>query len=204
MRILIADDEIVSRRVLERILRGWGHEVTAVSDGLHALKVLGNADAPQLGVLDWMMPEMEGPEVCRRVREIGPSVTPYLILLTSKGASGDIVAGLESGADDYVTKPFDLEELRSRIRVGERVLALQHGLADRVRELEEALVRVRQLQGLLPMCAWCKKVRKDDNYWQSVDTYISKNTDARVTHGICPACMARELDSEEARQLMSH
>jgi phosphoserine phosphatase RsbU/P len=196
MKILIADDEAVSRMILERTLRGWGHEVVAVSDGLQAWKILDDSAAPRLALLDWMMPELEGPEICRRVRQVIRPVSPYLILLTSKTATEDVVAGLESGADDYLAKPFDRAELRSRIKVGERVVALQEKLDDRVRELEESLTRVKQLQGLLPICAWCKSIRKDGDYWQSVETYIADHADVRFTHGICPVCLEREAGVE--------
>jgi DNA-binding response OmpR family regulator len=192
MRILVADDDTVSRKVLERTLAGWGHEVVSAADGEAAWEVLRRDDAPRLAVLDWMMPGLEGPQVCRLVRSLNRPVPTYAILLTSKGERADVVAGLDSGADDYVTKPFDRAELESRIRVGERVVSLQQGLADRVKELEESLARVRRLHGLLPVCAWCKRIRNDGDYWQSVEEYVTELTDLRVTHGICPPCLARE------------
>lgn len=196
MRILIADDDPVSRLILDRTLRMWGHEVTAVSNGQLAWERLNANDAPNLAILDWMMPEMEGPEVCHRVRALNRPVPTYLILLTSKDDANDVVTGLESGADDYVTKPFNRAELQSRIKVGERVTALQQGLVDRVRELEESLNRVKQLQGLLPICAWCKNIRNDGNYWQSVEGYIAEHADVRFTHGICPTCLARVVKEQ--------
>jgi sigma-B regulation protein RsbU (phosphoserine phosphatase) len=196
MKILIADDDLISRKTLEKTLCGWGHEVVTTADGLSAWKLLCEEEAPRLAILDWMMPGLEGPEVCRQVRELERPVPTYLILLTSKDATGDVVSGLESGADDYVTKPFDRAELQSRINVGERVIALQQGLADRIRELEESLLRVKQLQGLLPICAWCKSVRNDGNYWQSVEVYIAEHAEVRFTHGICPTCLASELEKD--------
>src|SRR5207253_11133708 len=135
MSILIADDDAISRTVLERTLRGWGHDVTTTKDGTEAWAALQREDAPKLAVLDWMMPGLEGPEVCRRLRALARPVPTYVILLTAKGQTDDIVTGLDSGADDYVTKPFDRQELRSRIRVGERVVGLQQGLAGRVQAL---------------------------------------------------------------------
>ncbi|VTT97882.1 response regulator receiver protein : Response regulator receiver protein OS=uncultured bacterium GN=ACD_79C00896G0007 PE=4 SV=1: Response_reg [Gemmataceae bacterium] len=195
MRILIADDEVVSRTILERTVKGWGHEVVSAADGTAAWAVLEGGDAPKLAVLDWVMPGLEGPEVCRRARALGRPVPTYTILLTSKNESRDVVAGFESGADDYVVKPFDRAELRSRIRVGERVVALQQGLAERVRELEETLARVRVLQGLIPVCAWCRRVRNDQNYWQSVEEYMAAITACKISHGICPACLDRECES---------
>lgn len=188
MRILIADDDNVSRMVLSTTLRNWGHDVTAVADGLAAWDHLRTDDPPPVAVLDWMMPGLEGPEVCRRVRELGRPVPTYLLLLTGRLGTGDIVAGLDSGADDYVTKPFAPDELRSRLRVGERVVALQQGLVDRVREVEAALRQVKQLKGLLPICSYCKKIRDDSDYWQKVETYVAAHTDAKFSHGVCPGC----------------
>jgi CheY-like chemotaxis protein len=195
-KVLIADDDAVSCKVLEGTLKQWGHEVVAVRDGQAAWDLLKQEDPPRLALLDWMMPGLEGPEVCRRVRALARPVPTYIILLTAKGKSDDVVAGLESGADDYVTKPFDRQELRSRIRVGERVVALQQGLADRVRELETALGQVKQLKGLLPICGYCKKVRDDQNYWQRVETYIAAHSDARFSHGICPDCWTAVVEPE--------
>ena len=198
MRILIADDDAISRTVLERTLRGWGHDVTATRDGTEAWDALQQDDALKLAVLDWMMPGLEGPEVCRRLRALARPVPTYVILLTAKGQTDDIVTGLDSGADDYVTKPFDRQELRSRIRVGERVVGLQQGLADRVQELETALGQVKQLKGLLPICSYCKAVRDDKNYWQRVETYIAAHSEARFSHGICPDCWKDVVEPEMA------
>ena len=195
-RILIAEDDAVSRTVLERTLRSWGHPVVTTSNGSDAWDVLVSEDAPRLAILDWMMPGLEGPEVCRRVRALARPIPTYLILLTARGLTDDIVLGLDSGADDYVTKPFDRQELRSRIRVGERVLTLQQGLADRVCELEEALSHVKELKGLLPICSYCKAVRDDRNYWHRVETYIAAHSGARFSHGICPGCWKDVVEPE--------
>jgi len=195
-RILIAEDDAVSRTVLERCLTGWGHELTICHDGTEAWEYLQREDCPTLAILDWIMPGIEGPELCRRARALAKPVPTYMILLTGKGSSENIVAGLESGADDYVTKPFDRAELRSRIRVGERVIELERGLANRVQELETALSHVKQLTGLLPICAYCKNVRDDKNYWQRVETYIVAHSNARFTHGVCPDCWKAAVEQE--------
>ena len=196
MRILIAEDDAVSRRRLEATLRKWGYEVLAVEDGLAAWEVLQGEMPPPLAILDWMMPGMDGIEVCRKVRERSPSRPLYIIVLTARGSREDVVAGLQAGGDDYVTKPFDREELHARVKVGLRVLQLQMNLAARVRELEEALARVRQLQGLLPICSYCKKIRDDQNYWQQVEGYISEHSDAVFSHGICPDCFEKFVKPE--------
>jgi phosphoserine phosphatase RsbU/P len=198
MKILVAEDQTVSRRILTANLRSWGYEVVAVEDGLRAWKALQFQDAPQLAILDWLMPGMDGIEICRKIRECQQPRPQYLILLTSRGEQADKIAGLNSGADDYITKPFDREELRARVRVGARVLELQGALAQRILELEEALANVKALQGLLPICSYCKKIRNDRNYWQQVEGYISEHSEAQFSHGICPDCYTQivvpELD----------
>lgn len=188
MRVLIADDDPVSRTLLTSLLRTDGYEVMAVADGAAAWDVLQQPSAPALAVLDWMMPEVDGPELCRRVRGLGGITPPYLVLLTSRDGSADLVTGLASGADDYVTKPFDRAELRARLQVGCRVLALQQKLTQRVCELESALAHFKQLQGLLPMCCYCKKIRDDKDYWQLLETFVIRHSSARFSHGICPEC----------------
>jgi len=198
LTILAADDDTVSRLVLERTLKGWGYTVVTARDGTEAWEHLRSDSPPAIAVLDWMMPGFEGPELCRRARALARPVPTYLILLTAKGNVADVAAGLDSGADDYVTKPFDRTELRSRLRVGERVLSLQQGLSDRVVELETALSQVKQLKGLLPICGYCKKIRDDRNYWQKVETYVSAHSDARFTHGICPTCWVDVVEPELA------
>jgi len=188
MKILIAEDDHVSRLVLQRSLESWGHEVFVTCEGQAAWDVLQGDDAPKLAILDWMMPGLDGVEICRRVRTLDRTEPTYLILLTAKGQAEDIASGLDSGANDYVRKPFNRLELRSRVRVGERMVALQHDLAERVRQLEQALANVTQLQGLLPICSYCKKIRDDQNYWQRVETYIESHVDVQFSHGICPDC----------------
>lgn len=196
MKILVAEDQTVSRRILTQNLRNWGYEVAAVEDGTRAWAALQEEDAPQLAILDWLMPGMNGTEVCRQVRERPRALPIYLILLTSRKGQEDKIHGLRSGADDYVTKPFDREELRARVQVGIRVLELQGALADRVRELEAALSSVKTLQGLLPICSYCKKIRDDRNYWQQVEGYISDHSEVQFSHGICPDCYTRVIQPE--------
>lgn len=191
MKVLIAEDDPVSCYVLETTLNKWGYEVTVTRDGQEALNALLADDAPQLAILDWMMPNLDGLEVCRKLREHAEKQSTYVILLTAKTEKKDVVAGLEVGADDYITKPFDRSELRARVRVGARMVELQEALAARVGELQEALASVKQLQGILPICSHCKKIRDDQNYWQQVESYVSSHTDAHFSHSICPDCYER-------------
>jgi DNA-binding response OmpR family regulator len=188
MRVLIAEDNSTSRIALEMHLNQWGYEVVSAGDGAAAWGALQDPAAPRLAILDWMMPHMDGLEVCRRVRARPTSDPPYLILLTARGACDDIVAGLESGADEYLTKPVDPAELRARLLAGCRVLELRANLAARVAELEAALARVKQLHGLLPICSYCKRIRTDANYWQQVEAYLAQHADVSFSHGICPSC----------------
>src|SRR5271156_6564743 len=139
MRILIADDSIVSRHLLDATLRKWGYEVVVACDGNEAWNALESADAPKLAILDWVMPGLTGPEVCRRVREHAKEkdTYTYILLLTSKSLKEDLIEGMESGADDYITKPFDQHELKVRLRSGTRIIDLQRELVTAKEELRE-------------------------------------------------------------------
>jgi DNA-binding response OmpR family regulator len=198
MKILIADDEPVSRRLLQLTLTKWGYEVILASDGNEAWQILQDQEAPPLAILDWIMPGLDGVEVCRRVRQTSTRLPVYLILLTSKTDREDVVAGLQAGANDYLTKPFDGPELQARIQVGARVVQLQTELARRVKELEEALAQVKQLEGYLPICSYCKKIRDDKDYWQQIEGYIEARSEALFTHSVCPDCYQKYIEPELA------
>lgn len=135
MRVLIAEDDPTSGRILQAVLEQWGYEVESTQDGGKAFARLVAPDAPRLAIMDWIMPGMDGIEICREVRRRRVEDPPYIVLLTSRGQTEDIVAGLEAGADDYITKPYDRNELRARIKVGERVVTLQDRLSRRLQEL---------------------------------------------------------------------
>jgi phosphoserine phosphatase RsbU/P len=193
MRALVADDDRITAVILSGALRQQGFEVAMVHDGTAAWERITGDTAPSLAIIDWMMPGVDGPELCRRVRREASRAHMYLILLTSRAGRGDVVAGLDAGADDYLTKPFDADELRARVRVGRRVLALQQRLAEQVAELQTMMANVKQLHGLLPICSYCKRIRSDSNYWEQVESYISNHTDAQFSHGICPCCYEKVL-----------
>ena len=126
-----------------------------------------------------------------KVRELEARGPTYIIILTARGAKEDIVAGLGAGADDYVTKPFDIDELRARIEVGRRVVGLQAALADRVEELQAALDHVKTLQGILPICMHCHKIRNDHDSWERIEKYIAQHTEAQFSHSLCPECLKK-------------
>ena len=190
----------MSRRLLEITLTGWGHEIDLAVDGIDALEALQAQDAASLAVVDWMMPGLDGVEVCRRVRAASESQLPYIILLTSRGRSEDIAEGLGAGADDYITKPFNLQELQARIMVGLRIVRLHKEGQLRMTELQEAFSRIKKLQGLLPICASCKSIRDDQGYWKQIEVYIQEHSGADFSHGICPTC-ARRLYPDDIAQM---
>jgi two-component system, cell cycle response regulator len=138
MRALIADDDPVTRAILIKALKPWDLELTVAADGTEAWEALSSGQPPEIAIVDWMMPGMDGIELCRRVREYPALAGIYVILLTGRGSRTDLVAGLDAGADDYMVKPIDTEELRARVQVGIRVANLQGRLADRVTELQGA------------------------------------------------------------------
>ena len=204
MRALIADDDRIATEILSNALQRMNIVVDVAHDGGTAWDRLIAGDAPSLAVIDWMMPTVDGLELCRRIRQDPALSHMYVVLLTGRDDRKDVVAGLDAGADDYIVKPFDPDELRARVQVGIRVLTLQERLADRVAELQDALTSVKRLQGLLPICSYCKRIRGDDQYWQQVDSYIVEHSDAQFTHGICPPCSQKlmaEIEEERNRRM---
>ncbi len=191
LQVLVADDEAVGRTIVGAMLRKAGYPVVFANDGEQAWQKLDSEHPPALALLDWEMPGMQGPEVVQRIRARQVQTPTYVILLTSRDSSADIVQGLRAGADDYVTKPANEDELIARVSVGARVVQLQTALADRVRSLEEALANVKALQTLLPMCAYCKSVRNDQNYWERVETYFAQHSNVAFSHSYCPNCYER-------------
>lgn len=196
LQVLVADDEAVSRTVVGAMLKKAGYPVIFANDGHQAWRELACDDPPALALLDWEMPGLQGPEIVQRLRAREATSPTYVILLTSRDTSADIVQGLRAGADDYVTKPANGDELIARVSVGARVVQLQTALAERVRSLEEALANVKALQTLLPMCAYCKSIRNDQNYWEKVETYFTQHSNVSFTHSYCPSCYERYVRPE--------
>jgi DNA-binding response OmpR family regulator len=190
MKILIAEDEKISRRILEMTLTNASYDVVTVEDGVKALESI-QKEVPDMLITDWMMPELDGLELCRRVRGLDLSSYVYIIVLTALTQKEKIIEGLDAGADDYITKPFERTELLARVRAGERVIQLERSLRQKNTELSEALAQVKQLKGLLPICMFCKKIRNDENYWQKVEEYLAEHTGADFSHSICPECLEK-------------
>jgi sigma-B regulation protein RsbU (phosphoserine phosphatase) len=173
MRILLAEDDGTSRQVLAGQVRKLGHEPLEAEDGALAWD-LYQSEKPDIVITDWLMPKVDGLELCRRIREDHRVEYPYLIILTSMDRKVGFLEGMNAGADDFVTKPADIVELNVRLRVAERILKLQ--------------TQVKTLESLLPICPECKKIRTRDDQWEQVESYISKRSDAQFSHGICPQC----------------
>ena len=143
MHVLIADDDSVSRRLLQSYLQKWGYEVTAAKDGAEAWGLFNGGSFPMI-ITDWMMPELDGPGLLRRIRSVQRPGYVYAMLVTAKSEKEDLVEGMEAGADDFLTKPFDRDELRVRLRAGERIIRLEH----HVREARAALIQTEKLASL--------------------------------------------------------
>lgn len=186
--MLVADDDAVQRHLIAAALKKWGYAPELYATGSEAWDAIRKEDPPKLVILDWMMPGLDGLEVCRRLRSIRPAPVAYVILLTAMEREKNFVEGLDAGADDYIQKPFTPIELEARLRAASRILRLQSDLEQQVVDLEEALAKVHELEQLLPICSYCKNVRSDDNYWTQVERYFSERTRVKFSHGICPAC----------------
>ena len=188
LRVLIAEDDATLRHGLQVQVARWGYEPIVCHDGDAARLVLAGEDPPPLAVLDWSMPGTDGITLCREIRATPALSTMYVMLLTAHDTREQIVAGLSGGADEYIVKPFDWTVLQARMKTGARIAALQRKLAHRVHQLQHALDMVKQLSGLLPICSYCKKIRRDGNYWQQLEAYVSEHTEAEFSHGVCPDC----------------
>jgi DNA-binding response OmpR family regulator len=178
MKLLIADDDIFFRKLLKQTLAS-DYDIILAEDGNEAWTTLQQEDAPQLAILDWVMPGMSGPQVCRKVRQCSRLDSMYLIILTAKNSVADVVSGLRAGADDYVTKPFSPEELRARVKIGERILNLKDSLAECSAEANEASARETLLQQLLLRLPCRSGSDVDQRNWPGVEAFIRQGSEAQ-------------------------
>ena len=197
MKILIADDDAPSSFILNSLLASWGYTVRSAADGNEAWEILNEPEHPQLLLLDWVMPGIEGPEIVRRLRQRAPEKSYYSIIITSRNDTDSAAKALNAGADDFIGKPFDNNELRARVAVGYRTNCLQTALSEHIQDLSQALNRVRQLEGIIPICMYCKKIRDDHDGWNQMEQYITEHSEARFSHGICPKCAEEQKESFE-------
>lgn len=194
MNVLIAEDDAPSRLILQSLLSKWGYNVTVAADGHEAWRILCAPEHPHLLILDWMMPGLEGPEIVQRLREREPESTYYAIIITCRSNKDSAPQALNSGADDFVGKPYDNDELRARVAVGFRMNRLQQALSGHIQQLRQSLDRVKQLEGIIPICMYCKKIRDDQKTWNQLEQYITDHSEAKFSHGICPHCAEEQME----------
>jgi len=180
MKILVAEDDLVSRNLLKKTLKQFGHEVTAYNNGAEAWEDY-NSNPYRVIVSDWLMPELDGLDFCRRVRERLSTEYTYFILLTANVQQGNdtFIEAMNAGIDDFMTKPLDRDLIWMRLKVAERILRYT--------------TEISNLESMLPICSYCKKVRDDNNYWQQVETYLSNRTGTTFSHSICPSCYEQKV-----------
>ena len=178
--VLVVDDEEQNRDLLRDPLEAQGHEVAEAQSGAEALQKISERQ-PDVVLLDVMMPKLDGFEVCRRLKRDLKTAPIQILMVTALSERKERLMGIEAGANDFLTKPIDVREVT--LRVANAVYTKQ--LFTR---LENALVEVHQLHGLLPICCYCKRIRDDQNYWHRLETYISGHSGVRFTHRICPDC----------------
>jgi DNA-binding response OmpR family regulator len=190
MKILIAEDDGVSRLILLTKLKNLGHTVIAREDGESAWNSF-LVERPQLIITDWMMPKLDGLDLCRMIRSHVREKYAYIMFLTALTGKKNYHEGMEAGADDFLNKPVDMDELTARLRVAERILAMHS--------------EMKQLEGLLPICSYCKQIRDDKNTWQPIEGYLSNRTEATFSHGCCPSCLEKyvkpELEAHRIKKL---
>lgn len=184
MNILVAEDDSLSRILLYATLKKFGHAVVATENGREAWATFQREHFPIL-ISDWMMPELDGLELCRLIRDEQREKYTYIIVLTSLDGRDNYLAAMDAGADDFITKPFDVAQLKARLGVAARVLGLRE--------------RVTQLEGLLPICAYCKKIRDQRKSWMPIEQYIAARSDASFSHGICAECLETKVKPEMER-----
>jgi sigma-B regulation protein RsbU (phosphoserine phosphatase) len=190
MRILIAEDDALTQELLASILKKLGHLTTVAGNGREAWEIFQQREEIQVLISDWLMPQMDGLELCRLVRALRRPHYTYIILLTALKGKQNHLQGLDAGADDFMSKPLEPDYLEARLCVAERILELRYEVA--------------QLQSLLPICSYCKKIRDEEDAWMPVESYIAGQTGADLTHGICPDCYNTVVKTELAQLKKQH
>ena len=174
MKILVAEDDLVSRRLLTTSLEQYGYSVLAFENGVDAWEAF-NEEPQRIIISDWLMPRMDGLDLCRRVRSRPDTEYTYFILLTANAQGKDeYMEAMQAGIDDFLAKPMDRDAVWMRLRVAERILRYTKDISN--------------LESMLPICSYCKKVRDDNNYWQQVESYITEQTGTSFSHSVCPTC----------------
>ena len=215
IKVLVVEDDPFFQRVLQKRLQVEGYQVQTAADGREGMKAIV-AFEPDLVISDWMMPEVDGLELCQSVKTGLREAAPYFILLTAKGELSDRLLGLETGADDYLVKPCDQAELMARVRAGLRIVLLTQDLRRAVAELGAMKAQLgtggpapascgaaatnghAAHAASLSVCSFCHRARTADDGWQALDEYLAQQGIADVSHGLCPECRAENYDSGKA------
>ena len=192
MKILIAEDEYTTRLMVQVSLENWGYTVISTEDGNEAWEYLKKDDELDIAILDWEMPGIDGAELCKMIKDMKRDNPIYVLLLTARDSQNDILQGFDAGADDYMTKPFNDNELRARVRVAERIVRIQSSLSRTVEELRQALDLVDALQGSIAVCSQCGRIEGDDNSWYTVSECSGEKYDPRFIPVICPHCSEKK------------
>jgi sigma-B regulation protein RsbU (phosphoserine phosphatase) len=185
LKILIAEDDPASGRLLSASLKKLGYDIVLAPNGRDAWYSY-LSERPRIVVTDWMMPIVDGVELCSRIRADGHAQYTYVILLTALSGKERFMEGMHAGADDFITKPFDLEALRVRLKVAERILGLQQ--------------RVTALKGLLPICSYCRRIRDDAGAWHGLEDYVMSRTETSFAHTLCPECTSEDAQVTDGQR----
>jgi len=192
VNIMMVDDTPANLKLLQKMLQGKGYRVLAFPDGQKALNAAAKSP-PNLILLDIKMPGLNGFEVCERLKADAALKDIPVIFISALAETTDKVKAFAVGGVDYVTKPFQFEEVNARVETHLRLRRQHLEIEEERRRLQQALDEIRTLRGILPICAYCKKIRDDAGYWSQVEKYVSDHTDAKFSHGICPTCFEREM-----------
>jgi sigma-B regulation protein RsbU (phosphoserine phosphatase) len=176
MKTLIAEDDRDQREALSLLLHSEGYDVVEAASGIEAWHEFEQSRFT-LVLSDWLMPELDGLELCRRIRATERPYYPYVILLTALRGKDHFLQAMSAGIDDFISKPFDADELRAKLHVAQRIVTLQD--------------RVQRLEGILPTCMYCKKIRDKNQIWVRIEQYITERSNAAFSHGVCPDCLAK-------------
>jgi sigma-B regulation protein RsbU (phosphoserine phosphatase) len=182
MKILIAEDDLDARELLALTLEHEGHQVVRASNGLEALRFFQDESFPLI-ISDWLMPEMDGIQLCQEVRALNRTPYAYILLLTALHGKANYLEGIRAGADDFMSKPYDPDELKARLTVAARIMHLQE--------------HIKKLEGILPTCMYCKRIRERDN-WIVIEEYIAARTEASFSHGVCPECYEKVMRAQHS------
>ncbi len=195
-RVLMVDDEPINIRIIKETIREYC-QVSAAVSGENALEIAFSDTPPDLILLDVTMPDMDGHEVCRRLKADPATESIPIIFLTAKTSSEDETLGFELGAVDYIIKPFNSAIVKARVNLHLKLKQYRDQLENKNRQLLKALEDVKQLSGIVPICAKCKKIRNDSGYWQQVEQFIADHSNAQFSHGYCPDCYQEQMKGIE-------